>query len=66
MESTRDAGVRSYLAKLTRDQLLDDIERSERFAARLAAEKRPDTITRIQVANNNSRLAIAYQVLNGA
>ena len=66
MESTRDAGVRSYLQNLTRNQLEADIDGCERFAARLAAERHPDAITRIQVANNDSRLAIAYETLNGA
>lgn len=63
MESTRDAGVRSYLQKMTREQLEADIESMERFAKRLANEPRPDSITKIQIANNDSRLAIAYELI---
>lgn len=66
LTATRDDGTRSFLVKLTRDQLLDEIDRCEKFAQRLAAERRPDWITRQQVVNNDARLAIAYDILDGA
>ena len=62
---TYDASVRTYLQKLTRDELLAEIESSEQFGARLAAERNPPAIHAIQVLNNKARLAIAYQVLAG-
>lgn len=66
LTATQDAGTRAYLVKLTREQLLDEIGRCEKFADRLRAERRPDWITRQQVINNGTRLAIAYDLLNGA
>jgi len=65
MATTYDTSSRAYLRKLTRDELLADIESSEQFRARLAAERNPPAIHAIQVLNNNARLAIAYQVLAG-
>ena len=66
LTATQDAGTRSFLVKLTRDQLLDEIGRCEKFADRLRAERHPGWITRQQVINNDTRLAIAYDILNGA
>jgi len=66
LTATQDAGTRSFLVKLTREQLENEIDRCEKFADRLRAERHPDWITRQQVINNDARLGIAYDVLNGA
>ncbi len=61
--NTHAASIRAYLEKLTRDQLLADIESCERFGARLADERRPGALHAVQVANNNLRLTVAYDLL---
>jgi hypothetical protein len=63
---TQDAATRAFLQRLTREQLFEEIESCEKFAARLATERRQDELTDVQIANNRRALEIAYQILNGA
>lgn len=66
MAVSQDAGTRAFLQRLTREQLFKEIESCERFAVRLVAERHPDALTQVQIANNRRALEIAYQILNGA